>query len=133
MSSASEEAKPASESHERYSAGVWLRPPSVLSPPETAAEARRCLPLGYGVKAVGLRLQTGETDLIWEAMVEQNLSSGGGKVKRTLDRTVEAVADARLAKPRAARLLARAQRRAAPANPALAGEIQALPSGNDEV
>ncbi len=99
-------------------------------PPTTEAEARRCLPLGQGVRPVGIRLQTeGDSDLIWQAMVKQNLDSGAGKVKKSVDRTLEAWQENRLEKPRAAAILEGAARRALPSKPELAQEVRgALPA-----
>lgn len=103
-------------------------------PPTTEAEGRRCIPGGYGISSAGLRLHTdGETDLIWQAMISQNLISGAGKVKKSVDRTVNAVEEKRLPKPRAAAILDVARQRIAPENPALARKImKALPKKREK-
>jgi Ni,Fe-hydrogenase III large subunit len=100
------------------------------TPPINEAEARRCLPMGHGVRAAGIRLQTqGDEDLIWQAMLSQDIASGAGKVRKAGDRTLTAVEEHRLEMPRAASLLKRAQKQAAPENLALASEVmKALPA-----
>lgn len=88
-------------------------------PPTTEAEARRCIPGGYKIPAVGIHLQKGDDDLIYQAMLGMNLASGAGKTKKSVDLTLEAVEDHSITEPRAARILDRARRKAAPKKPAL--------------
>jgi len=45
-----------------------------LTPPKNMAQARRCIPRANGLGVAGIRLQTGDDDLIWQAMVAQNLN-----------------------------------------------------------
>lgn len=103
------------------------------SPPQTDADARRCIPMGHGVRAEGVRLQQGDDDLIWEAMVRQNLAAGAGKLKKSADRTLDAVADGRVSEEHGGALLTDAQRRAAPEKPGLAEKItRELPEGDED-
>jgi hypothetical protein len=99
------------------------------NPPTTEADAKRCIPGGFRVATAGLRLNTdGDEDLIWQAMISNNLISGAGKVKKSVDRTLDAVEEDRLTKPHAARLMDRGRRKAEPNKPALANEVmKALP------
>ena len=102
-------------------------------PPTTTADARRCLPVGHGKPQVGIHLQTGPDDMIWQAMLSLNLAGGAGKMKKSADRTLDAVDDKRLSEPRAKELLTEASRRAAPRDLALQKRVmQALPSAIDE-
>lgn len=103
------------------------------SPPQTMADARRCIPMGQGVSAVGIARQTGSDDLIWEATVSQGLVSGAGKLKKGLDRTLSAVEDKRIDKPRAAVMIHEAQRVGRPKKPALLPKVmRALPKEKKE-
>jgi hypothetical protein len=101
------------------------------NPPKTESDARRCIPGGRAVTAAGIRMQTdGDADLIWQAMVSVNLASGAGKMKKSADRTLEAVADHRLDSPHAAALLNRAHQQAKPERTALASQVmKTLPKG----
>ena len=58
--------------------------------PPTAANARRCLPVGQGVKQEGIRMQSGTGDLIWQEAVALNMHQGAGKMKKSADRAVGA-------------------------------------------
>ena len=102
--------------------------------PTTEAEARLCLPIGHGVQASGIRLNTGENDLIYQVSLSHGMASGAGKVKKGANRTLHAVEDHRLEMPRAAAMLQRVQNQAAPDNLALATEVMqaALPEAEDE-
>lgn len=103
------------------------------NPPKTQANARRCLPVGHGVKQEGLRLQDGPDDLIWQAMLALNLAAGAGKVKKSVDRTADAVEDHRLSEEDARGILAEAGRRAQPRKPAIVQRVmEALPGGSSE-
>lgn len=97
-------------------------------PPETDAGGRRCIPVGYGKVAMGIWRQSGEDDRIWQAMVSQNLNAGAGKVGKSANRTLAAVEGGRLPETRAAVLINRARRKAAPADRALESRVmKALP------
>ncbi len=97
-------------------------------PPQTAADVRRCIPMGQGRIAAGIARQTKSDDLLWEATVNQGLVSGAGKLKKGFDRTLEAVEGSRIDKPRAAVMIDQARRVARPAKPALAAKVmRALP------
>ncbi|MEK6277744.1 MAG: hypothetical protein AABM29_07020 [Actinomycetota bacterium] len=103
------------------------------NPPQTDADARRCIPMGHGKSTAGIRLQQGDDDLIWEAMVRQNLAAGAGKLKKSTDRTLDAVTEGRLSQQHGGALITQAQRRAAPDQPGLAEKItEALPEGDDD-
>lgn len=94
------------------------------NPPQTEAEARACIAAGgFRIPAHGIRLQTGDSDLIWQAIMQRNLTSGAGKVKKSVDRTLDAVGQNQLSRPRAARLLDDAQQRMAPKDPTLAKRV----------
>jgi hypothetical protein len=92
-------------------------------PPATDADARRCIPGGFHVVAAGIRLNEGEGDLIYQAHLSQNLVSGAGKLKKNLDRTLDAAEDGRLSNPQAATVMDRGRRRAEPEKLALATEV----------
>src|SRR5215212_7505380 len=87
-------------------------------PPATNADARRCLPgIGTGARVEGLRIHTtGDGDLIYQAMLDQNYSSGAGKVKKQSNRVLTAVEDQRLGKPHAASIMRRGIEQAEPDN-----------------
>jgi len=88
--------------------------------PTTNAEARRCLPTGYGKSAAGIHLNVRADDLIFQEALRLNLTSGAGKVKRSADRTLAAMEGGRLSDASAGDLLLDAGRRAAPDRPELA-------------
>jgi len=97
-------------------------------PPQTDADARKCIPVGQGVRSMGIRLSAGENDLIYQSAIRQGLATGGAKFKKGLDRTVEATTAGRVPKKRAARLLKDAQAILTPKRPAELGKImRALP------
>ena len=92
--------------------------------PTTEAEARRCLPIGHGMMAVGLHRHIGgDSDLIWTASKGQNLGMGAGRFKKSGDEIVKAVADHRLSEPRAKTLLERGRKLAVLENPKLERKI----------
>lgn len=100
------------------------------TPPLLESDARRCIPGGQNKRAAGVRLMIdGDADLIWQAMVGQNFSSGAGKVRKQADRVLTAVEDHKLGEPRAASLLNRATQQAQPENAALGRKVmKALPA-----
>lgn len=103
------------------------------TPPMTTADARKCLPGGYGKGQEGIRLQSGQDDLIWQEAIRLNLVSGAGKIKKSADRAVGAFEGKHLREADAARLLTEAQGRAQPRHPEVAEHLlEALPGGNDE-
>ena len=103
------------------------------TPPTTSAEARRCLPVGQGVRTEGIRMQSGADDLIWQQHIALNLHSGAGKVKRSADRVVGAYGNARLQEADAARLLGEAQDWAQPDDPDTAEHLlEALPAASKD-
>jgi len=103
------------------------------TPPESPEEARRCLPVGQGVKASGIRAISGEGDLIWQQAIALNFASGAGKVKKSGDRTIRAVQGHKLSDEEAARLLVEPQERYQLEAPGVAADlIKALPSGDQE-
>src|SRR5205807_4307434 len=95
--------------------------------PMTDADARRCLPgIGPGARVEGIRLHTsGDTDRIYQAMLDQNYSSGAGKVKKQSNRVLTAVQDHRLEKPHAASIMRRGLTQAEPNNAKLARQVMA--------
>jgi len=100
-------------------------------PPQTDAEARKCIPVGQGVRSMGIRLSTGDNDLIYQAAIRQGLATGGAKVKKGIDRTVDATEDGRVPKPQAARLIKEVRSRTVPKRPAQLRKImKALPGKN---
>lgn len=103
-------------------------------PPLTRADARRCLPVGHGMRQEGLyRLSGGSDELIWREWQSLNANSGWSKGKRTTDRLLQAVADGQLPESAAAELLADGLRHAQPDNPELAARVmRALPSPDDD-
>jgi hypothetical protein len=96
-------------------------------PPSTNADARRCLPgIGTGARVEGLRIHsTGDDDLIYQAMLDQNYSSGAGKVKKQSDRVLTAVQDRRLGKPHAGSIMRRGIEQIDPDNIKLARKVMA--------
>jgi hypothetical protein len=98
-------------------------------PPQTDADARKCIPVGQGVRSMGIRLSAGENDLIYQSALRQGLATGGAKFKKGVDRTVEATTAGRVPRKRAARLLKEAQTIVAPKRPKELGKImQELPA-----
>lgn len=97
--------------------------------PQTEDQARKCIPGGYGVTSAGIALNVnGDADLIYQATLTQNFSSGAGKYKKSADRTLGAVEEGRMTGPVAAPILQRAANQAQPSNPALASRVmQGLP------
>lgn len=101
--------------------------------PTTTAEARRCLPVGHAVKQEGIRLQSGEDDLIWQQAIALNLASGAGKMRKSANRALAAYGNQRLTEDDAARLLTEAQSRAQPDDPDTAEHLlEALPAGEED-
>jgi hypothetical protein len=96
-------------------------------PPATSADARRCLPgIGTGARVEGLRIHTtGDNDLIYQAMLDQNYSSGAGKVKKQSNRVLTAVQDHRLGKPHAGSIMRRGIQQTEPDNIPLARKVMA--------
>lgn len=102
-----------------------------LKPPQDAPEAQRCIPVGGGNRAEGLRLQTTD-DLIWQAMIQQGLATGNGKVKKQVNRVLGAVQTGRLQKPTAAHILLTSQQQARPDNRLLESEVIGLLETTEE-
>jgi hypothetical protein len=106
--------------------------------PTTMAQAKTCLPLGYGVSAWGLRRHRGDDDLIWQATVDHGLAAGAGRLKHNADRVLDAHEEHRLSNEDAGRLLRTGYRdRAVPDRAALAQEVmnelpEGDPGGEDE-
>jgi hypothetical protein len=101
-------------------------------PPANLSEARKCIPVGAGVKTVGIHLFSGDDDLIWQAAVQHNLATGGGKFKKSVDITVNAVSDGLLEAGTAGAMLREGQKRAEAESPALVeGLVAELPEGED--
>jgi hypothetical protein len=98
-------------------------------PPITDADARRCLPgIGKGCRVEGLRIHsTGDDDLIYQAMLDQNYSSGAGKVKKAGNRVLTAVEDHRLGEPHAGSIMRRGMQQAQPDNLTLARKVMRVP------
>jgi hypothetical protein len=96
-------------------------------PPVNNAEARRCIPgIGPGARFAGIRLHTtGDDDLIYQAMLDMNYSSGAGKVKRQSNRVLTAVEEHRLSEPHAANIMRRGVKQAEPDNAVLADKVLA--------
>jgi len=83
------------------------------------------LPLGHGIRAEGICLSLNcDDDMIWQAAIEQNMASGAGKLKKSIDRTLAALVAHQLSKERAASLLESGQKKAAPDQTKLAEQIQ---------
>ena len=95
------------------------------NPPDNNAKARRCLPgIGPGARVGGIRLHTtGDDDLIYQAMLDQNYSSGAGKVRRQSNRVLTAVEEHRLDEPHAASIMRRGIEQAEPENAALKRKV----------
>lgn len=103
------------------------------TPPTTTADARRCLPVGYGKGQGGIRLQSGEDDLIWKEAISLNSAQGAGKMKKSGDRTVRALEGHRLSEAEASRLLTEPQKNYQLDRPEIAARLlEALPRGKDE-
>lgn len=53
-------------------------------------QARRCIPLGHGVRTEGLRLhrKTDKDDRIWRAWNLQSIKSGNGKVRKSEEKVL---------------------------------------------
>ncbi len=103
-------------------------------PPTSDTHARRCLPLGHGKKAWGIRTtETPSDDLIWQAVVQLGMKAGGGRLKANIDRTLEQVAQHRLEPKIAAEMMNDAAKHAQPSRPALAEQVMgALPPADEE-
>jgi hypothetical protein len=95
--------------------------------PMTDADARRCVPgIGPGARVEGIRLHTdGDKDRIYQAMFDQNYSSGARKVRRQSNRVLSAVEDHRLEEPHAASIMRRGMDQASPDNIKLARKVMA--------
>ena len=103
------------------------------NPPTTVADARRCLPVGHAVKKAGVRLQSGEDDLIWQEAIRLGFATGAGAMKKNADRAVGAVVSKRLRAGDATRILGEAQDRAQPDHPEIAARLlEELPTGHDD-
>lgn len=102
--------------------------------PTTDADARRCLPLGQGVRSAGIRLNVdGDDDLIFQVGLTHNLAAGSAKVKKSIDRTLNAVEDGRMSETNAATLLDRSRKRLAPEKPVLAEKVlEQLPAKGED-
>jgi hypothetical protein len=94
-------------------------PPKPERPKNPAAVALGALGASKGGKArrisrcgSRIRLNAGEGDLIYQAHLSQNLISGAGKVKKNVDRTLDAAEEGRLSNPQAATVIDRGRRRA---------------------
>ena len=99
--------------------------------PTTAADARKCLPVGYGKGQEGIRMQSGEDDLIWKEAISLNLAQGAGKMKKSGDRTVRALEGHHLSEKEAARMLTAPQKDYQLEKPEVAAQlVEALPSGD---
>ncbi|HAC47159.1 MAG TPA: hypothetical protein DGB72_01815 [Gemmatimonadetes bacterium] len=93
-------------------------------PPTTAAEARLCLPIGQGVTANGIGLQTDPaTAAIFQAALSMNVASGAGKLKKSIDSTVDAVERHHLNEEDGAAIIRDASRRSEPEHSELAKAI----------
>lgn len=100
-------------------------------PPANLTEARKCIPVGAGVKTVGIHLFSGDDDLIWQAAIQHNLATGGGKFKKSVDMTVDAVTDGQLEPATAGAMLREGQKRAEAERPTLVEDLVAeLPEGD---
>ena len=94
------------------------------NPPTIEADARQCIPRGRTKRSTGIRLNTDkDTDLIYILSLGYNLSSGGSKVKKTVDRITTAVQEKRLTMKRAESLLGGLQKELEPSRQKLADEI----------
>ena len=90
------------------------------APPVHMKDAHACLPGGYNKGAWGVRRQNGDSDLIWQAMMEKNLISAAGKEKKSTDRVLRAVELEDLSDENALRLLQQLREHAAPEKPEIA-------------
>lgn len=86
----------------------------------TPTERRQCLPLGHGVKADGLRLQTGTDDPLWHEWIELTLNNAAAKMKHGADRVVHGVDAGRVSERAAGELLVGAAEHARPEKPEIA-------------
>lgn len=115
---------PASLVSEKYYVRFRGRFQNELLPlPLTEAEARKCIPVGHGVRTEGIRLSSGENDLIYKAAVEQGLSTGVGKVAAGITRTKKALEDGRFPQDQVERMAANAREKAAIPSKAEIGRI----------
>lgn len=64
--------------------------------PDNLGDARRCLPLGHGKMAVGVRLSTGTDDMIYRAYCQLGLKLGAGRVKHASNRLANGMNDHRI-------------------------------------
>jgi hypothetical protein len=87
------------------------------------ATAKQCVARGNGNGAAGLRLRTGDDDLIYQATLEVNYASGTGKIKKNSNRLLDATANGNLPKPRAAFILNQVAERVQPDNRELAQQV----------
>lgn len=77
--------------------GEPQRPSFREKPPETVEDAKRCLPIGNGKRAVGLNFcvmtedgQTQEPDLVYRVWLDFVAGSGAAKARINIDRAYEA-------------------------------------------
>lgn len=97
-------------------------------PPQTAVDARRCLPGGAGRRTQGIHLNTSPDDLIFEESRRGNIASGAGKSRKNTDHILNAFREGRMAERRAGELLREARTRQTPSDPALAEQlVEGLP------
>jgi hypothetical protein len=97
-------------------------------PPTTVADARRCLPVGHGVRQEGLYRLSGADDLIWSEWQQLQANTGARKVKHRYDIILGAVASGHLTPTMAAEALAEIAERAQPDDRELAARVlRALP------
>lgn len=91
--------------------------------PTTKEEAQKCVPWGRTRRAAGIALSVRKSDIIYEASLEHNISIGAGRVKKGIDRTLEAVMDKRLEPANAALLLDQTQEKMRPTKKGLAKRV----------
>lgn len=109
--------------NERYYRKSAQRPSYRKKPPETAEEAQRCLPGGLNNEAVGIKLCTGDNDRVFQAARVQGFASGGAKVRRNIDRIIEAYRAGHIPKEECTALLQQAIARSTPMH---AHEVESL-------
>ncbi len=70
----------------------------------TDAEAQKCLPIGHGNRAAGIRLCTESTDVLYQAAVAQGLATGTGLIVAGVGRAKKAAEQGHIPEERGARL-----------------------------
>jgi len=101
--------------HQIYLVSSAYYPKFRKSPPITLAQARKCIPLGRGVRPEGLRLyQVDGEDFIWKAMIDARFSTGNGAVKKAIEKVATSFSSGLLGQASARDILESARRQRQP-------------------